>query len=145
MSLWHSRLGHASALVVKQILSYHKIPFVSNLNKHAVCDACQKGRAINCLTLVPQVCQLVPCNSFFLMFGVLHPVPLEEINIMSASLIIIVNSLGFIFSSSNLMCFRDFMSSKILSKDSLTEKLFLCKLIEVESIKNFIPSLKKSA
>jgi len=44
-SLWHHRLGHASSRVVQQILSRHKLPFVSDSNKSRVCDACQQGKS----------------------------------------------------------------------------------------------------
>lgn len=44
-SLWHHRLGHASSHVVHQILQRHKLPFIRDLNKHIVCDACQKGKS----------------------------------------------------------------------------------------------------
>jgi hypothetical protein len=45
VSLWHSRLGHASTLVVQQVLGRHKLPFIRDPNKHAVCDACQRGKS----------------------------------------------------------------------------------------------------
>jgi histone deacetylase 1/2 len=44
-SLWHHRLGHASSHVVQQILSRHKLPFVSDSNNSRVCDACQQGKS----------------------------------------------------------------------------------------------------
>jgi len=43
-SIWHHRLGHPLSQVVQQVLSRHKIPFVKDLNKHVVYDACQKGK-----------------------------------------------------------------------------------------------------
>lgn len=42
-SLWHSRLGHASAQVVQQVISHHKLSFLRESNNH-VCDACQQGK-----------------------------------------------------------------------------------------------------
>jgi hypothetical protein len=44
-SLWHQRLGHASAPVVKQILSRHKLSCVPDSNNEHVCNACQQGKA----------------------------------------------------------------------------------------------------
>jgi histone deacetylase 1/2 len=44
-TLWHHRLGHASPPVVRQVLSRHRIPFVSDSDKHLVCDACQLGKS----------------------------------------------------------------------------------------------------
>jgi len=44
-SRWHSRLGHPSFAVVQQVLSKNSIPFVADLNKETVCDACQKGKS----------------------------------------------------------------------------------------------------
>jgi hypothetical protein len=38
--LCHSRLGHASTPVVQQALNRHKLPFVLDSNKNAICDAC---------------------------------------------------------------------------------------------------------
>jgi histone deacetylase 1/2 len=43
-SIWHHRLGHPSSQVVHHVLDHNKIPFVKDLNKHVVCDACQKGK-----------------------------------------------------------------------------------------------------
>jgi histone deacetylase 1/2 len=44
-SRWHSRLGHPSSPVVRQILSRSKISFVPESNKDTVCDACQQGKS----------------------------------------------------------------------------------------------------
>lgn len=44
-SVWHSRFGHAAALVVQQILSHHKLSFVKDLDDKHVCDACQQGKS----------------------------------------------------------------------------------------------------
>jgi hypothetical protein len=41
VSLWHHRLGHKSTPVVQQVLSRHNLPFIRDLNKNVVCDACQ--------------------------------------------------------------------------------------------------------
>jgi histone deacetylase 1/2 len=45
VSLWHHRLGHPSTNIVKQVLSHHNLPFVSESNKTIVCDACQQGKS----------------------------------------------------------------------------------------------------
>ena len=44
-SRWHSRLGHPSFVVIQQVLSKNNIPYVVDLNKETVCDACQKGKS----------------------------------------------------------------------------------------------------
>jgi len=44
-SRWHSRLGHPSTVVVRQVLNKNKVPFVLELNNDSVCDACQKGKS----------------------------------------------------------------------------------------------------
>ena len=44
-SLWHSRLGHASAPVVQQIISRHKLSFSSSSSNGVICDACQMGKS----------------------------------------------------------------------------------------------------
>jgi hypothetical protein len=43
ISLWHSRLGHASTQVVQQVISHHKLQFLRESNNR-VCDACQQGK-----------------------------------------------------------------------------------------------------
>jgi histone deacetylase 1/2 len=42
-SLWHARLGHASAPVVQQVISRHDLSFSRDSNNH-VCNACQQGK-----------------------------------------------------------------------------------------------------
>jgi hypothetical protein len=44
-SRWHARLGHPSSVIVHQILSRNQLPFVSEMNKDIVCDACQQGKS----------------------------------------------------------------------------------------------------
>ena len=44
-TLWHHRLGHASTSVVRQVLTCHRIPFISDFNENLVCDACQMGKS----------------------------------------------------------------------------------------------------
>jgi hypothetical protein len=43
-SVWHGRLGHASASVVSRVLSSHKLSFTPDEN-NKVCDACQQGKS----------------------------------------------------------------------------------------------------
>jgi hypothetical protein len=42
---WHSRLGHPSFPIVEKVLRNYKLPFVSELNKDVVCDACQRAKS----------------------------------------------------------------------------------------------------
>ena len=44
-SRWHSRLGHPSSAIVRQVLSRSQISFIPESNKDTVCDACQKGKS----------------------------------------------------------------------------------------------------
>jgi hypothetical protein len=39
-SLWHHHLGHASTVVVQQVLHCHQLPFARESNNSSVCDAC---------------------------------------------------------------------------------------------------------
>jgi hypothetical protein len=41
---WHSRLGHPSSAVVRQVLSKNNLSFGNEFNKNVVCDVCQKGK-----------------------------------------------------------------------------------------------------
>ena len=44
-SLWHSRLGHASAPIILQIISRHKLSFSSSSSNVVICDACQMEKS----------------------------------------------------------------------------------------------------
>jgi histone deacetylase 1/2 len=44
-SKWHSRLGHPSLAIVKQILSKNKLPFVRDSSIDLVCDPCQQAKS----------------------------------------------------------------------------------------------------
>jgi hypothetical protein len=71
-SLWHSRLGHASTSIVQQVLSRHKLPFIRDSNKHAVCDACQQGESHQ--SPYPRFTSVSasPVDLIFLMYGDPH-------------------------------------------------------------------------
>ena len=142
---WHDRLGHPSLPIVIRVISGNSLPCLAESNKESVYDACQQAKSYQ---LRYPRSSSVSSHPLELIFSdVWGPTPSSVGgNKYYVSFIDDYSKFTWVYLlSSNLMCFRDFMSSKILSKDSLTEKLFLCKLIEVESIKNFIPSLKKSA
>jgi histone deacetylase 1/2 len=42
---WHSRLGHPSVAIVRQILSKNKLPFSRDSSIQSVCDSCQKAKS----------------------------------------------------------------------------------------------------
>jgi histone deacetylase 1/2 len=44
-SQWHSRLGHHSSIIVRQIISKNKLPCVRNLDIESVCDPCQHAKS----------------------------------------------------------------------------------------------------
>ena len=41
VSRWHSRLGHPSSSIVKQVISSHNLPVLDESSSESVCDACQ--------------------------------------------------------------------------------------------------------
>jgi hypothetical protein len=84
-----------------------------------------KPRVINCLIQNLQVCLNFPCNLSIPMSGVLHQNMSPERSIALASSMTLVNSPGFISSSSNPRCFRSFKSSKVLLNDSLIKRFLL--------------------
>ncbi|RVW13866.1 Retrovirus-related Pol polyprotein from transposon RE1 [Vitis vinifera] len=44
VSIWHSRLGHASLPIVSQLLNKHSLPVEGSLNKMHFCESCQLGK-----------------------------------------------------------------------------------------------------
>jgi hypothetical protein len=78
------------------------------------------------------------------MYGVMLVILMGDINIMLASLMILVNSPGYIFSRTNLRFFKNSMISRTLLSGSSTGKYQLSNLIGVENIKNLVPSSNKS-
>ena len=45
MSRWHSRLGHPSSSIVKQVISSHNLPVLDESSSESVCDACQQAKS----------------------------------------------------------------------------------------------------
>lgn len=45
LSRWHSRLGHPSSLIVKQVVSNNSLPYIDESLSQSVCDACQQGKS----------------------------------------------------------------------------------------------------
>ena len=85
------------------------------------------------------------CSLFSQMSGDLRPFVLEETNTMLVLLMTIANLCGSILLSTNLKFFRNFMNFKILLRGSLIARLYLCRLIGEENIKNFTPFLSALA
>ncbi|RVW61832.1 Retrovirus-related Pol polyprotein from transposon RE2 [Vitis vinifera] len=44
VSVWHSRLGHASLPIVSQLLNKHSLPIEGSVNKMHFCEPCQLGK-----------------------------------------------------------------------------------------------------
>ncbi|RVW62129.1 Retrovirus-related Pol polyprotein from transposon RE2 [Vitis vinifera] len=44
VSVWHSRLGHASFPIVSQLLNKHSLPVEGSVNKMHFCEPCQLGK-----------------------------------------------------------------------------------------------------
>ncbi|RVW41864.1 Retrovirus-related Pol polyprotein from transposon RE1 [Vitis vinifera] len=44
VSVWHSRLGHASLPIVSQLLNKHSLPVEGSVNKMHFCESCQLGK-----------------------------------------------------------------------------------------------------
>ena len=44
-SRWHSRLGHPSSAIVKQVISRNKLPLLGEASCSLVCDACQQAKS----------------------------------------------------------------------------------------------------
>jgi histone deacetylase 1/2 len=44
-SQWHSRLGHPSLAIVRQIISKNKLPCVRDSSVGSICDPCQQAKS----------------------------------------------------------------------------------------------------
>ena len=44
VSQWHSRLGHPSSVIVKQVISSNNLPCLDESSNRTICDACQQGK-----------------------------------------------------------------------------------------------------
>ena len=44
-SRWHSRLGHPSSSIVKQVINSNNLPCLGESSSETVCDACQQGKS----------------------------------------------------------------------------------------------------
>jgi hypothetical protein len=147
---WHSCLGHPSSPIVSRVISSNNLPCLLESSKELVCDACQKAKSHKLpYYQLPysrsSSISSFPLEPFILMFGVLHPILLEEETIMSVLLIITASLLGFIFSNLNLNCFKNFMSSKILLKGYFIKKSSLCRSTGEGNIRGFLPFFIKLA
>jgi histone deacetylase 1/2 len=45
LSRWHSRLGHPSSSIVKQVISRNNLPCLDETPSELVCDACQQAKS----------------------------------------------------------------------------------------------------
>jgi hypothetical protein len=60
---WHSRLGHPSIVIVRQVVSKNNLPCSSQSSLESICDSCQrKLKVISYLTLFPPVYLQLPYN-----------------------------------------------------------------------------------
>ena len=139
---WHSRLGHPSSFIVRQVLRKNNLPFVKESNTESICDPCQQAKSHQLPYPTSTSVSTIPFNLCFRMFGDQHLLLLDATPIMSASLMISVNLLGSICFVRNLMFFQCFEISSNLLKENLIIKSSLCKLIGEESTKNSMLSSK---
>jgi hypothetical protein len=81
-SRWHSRLGHPSFEIVRRVISEHNISCSSEVNKEAVCDACQQAQSHQLSYSVSTSKSSAPLELIFHMCGVLPLIPLAINDIM---------------------------------------------------------------
>jgi hypothetical protein len=62
---WHNHLGHPSFPIVENVLKNHKLPFVFELNKDDVCDACQRAKSHQLSYLVSTSASTQPLERVF--------------------------------------------------------------------------------
>jgi hypothetical protein len=93
---WHARLGHPSSQAVQSILHLNKISCLKEL-EISVCNACQLAKSHQLPYARSVHRSMSPLELIFSDVWVMHLNLLGFFNITLASLMISVNSLGFIF------------------------------------------------
>jgi hypothetical protein len=96
MSQWHSRLGHPSVSIVKQVVSKNNLPCLDESSNRTVCDACQQGKSHQLPYPNSSSNSEFPLQLIFSDVWVLLRSQLEERSFMLALLMILVNLLGSI-------------------------------------------------
>jgi hypothetical protein len=80
-STWHRHLGHPSSFVVQQVLRRNKIAYTLEITP-CVCDSCQPAKSHQLPYPISTSRSTVPFEQYFLMYGVMHLLLLENISIM---------------------------------------------------------------
>jgi hypothetical protein len=119
------------------VLHTHELSFVSNKAFEAhVCDVCQMAKSHQ-LPFPHSVSEAkAPLELVFLMFGVLTPLPLGAIIIMSPLLMIIVSPCEFTCLNTSLKFFKNVRTYKLMLNVFSIVKCWLCKPTGVASTKN---------
>jgi hypothetical protein len=140
INMWHNRFGNPSFRIVEQVISQNNLLCSSDPIKELFVMLLNKLRVINCLIQNLHVYLNFPCNLSIPMSGVLHQNLSVERSIMLSSSMTLVNSPGFISSSSNPRCFRSFKSSKVLLNGSFIKRSLLFNHTGEASIRSLTPS-----
>jgi hypothetical protein len=82
LSQWHSRLGHPSSFIVKQVVSSNNLPYRDESLSQSVCDACQQGKSHQLPYPKPSSISKFPLELVFSDVWVMHLNQLVEKNIM---------------------------------------------------------------
>jgi hypothetical protein len=95
--LWHIRLGHPTSPVVPRILQDNNIVVESEISPSLICNACQLGKSHQLpFSSSAIMCLLLLYKLFILMYGDQLFLQLIIPSIMSHSLMISVDTHGFI-------------------------------------------------
>jgi hypothetical protein len=95
-SIWHARFGHPSSTIVRFVLRKNSLPFSSSPSPESVCDACQLAKSHQLSYPISTSTSKAPLELIFSDVWGLVVTQLVAINIMSALLMILVSSHGFI-------------------------------------------------
>jgi hypothetical protein len=82
LSQWHSRLGHPSSFIVKQVVSSNSLPYRDESSSQSVCDACQQGKSHQLPYPKSSSISKFPLELVFSDVWVMHLNQLVEKNIM---------------------------------------------------------------
>jgi hypothetical protein len=139
-SLWHYRLGHATTLVVRQVLSRHKLPFVKESNNNHVCNACQQGKAHQLPFPRSSSMSARPLDLIFSDVWGPAPTSVGRHNFYVSFIDDHSKFVWIICCVTSLKFSSVFIIFNLLWRDNLIEKFSLFKLIGVENINLSTPS-----
>jgi hypothetical protein len=136
---WHCRLGHPTHEVVIRVLKNNNILWSGLDKQEHVCDSCLCAKAHQLLYLVSTSQSTAPLELIFFDVWDQPLIPLVIKNIMLASLMIIVNSIGFTFFVASLMCFISLQNFNPLFSVCSIVELLLCRLTGEANTSVLIP------